>query len=78
MDSFIQSISRPEAGWLCLGVLVLGYCMLPRPTYRTKVAVPTVKFGAPWLPSLLSRLEFNSNAVKVIYGGYRQVRDIFV
>ncbi|PKY06745.1 cytochrome P450 [Aspergillus campestris IBT 28561] len=74
MDSFIQSISRPEVGWLCLGVLALGYCMLPRPTYRTKVAVPTVKFGSPWLPSLLSRLEFNSNAVKVIYGGYRQYK----
>lgn len=67
---------REEAGlhWKYVAIVVFIYLLLPRPTYKTNVKVPTVKFMSPWLPGIISRLLFNSNAPSVIYDGYSKVR----
>nr|Q9C449.1 RecName: Full=Cytochrome P450 monooxygenase paxP; AltName: Full=Paxilline synthesis protein P [Penicillium paxilli]AAK11528.1 PaxP [Penicillium paxilli] len=58
-----------------LGVFaVLVYFLLPKPTYKTNVKVPTVKYMGPWMPEILSRIFFNSHAPTVIYKGYEKFK----
>ena len=70
----IQTL-REEAGviWICVIFVLFVYLLLPKPTYKTNVKVPTVKFVSPWLPEIISRLLFNSKAPAVIYDGYSKV-----
>lgn len=74
----IAELLRQESGifWKLAAFVLLIYLLLPKPTYKTDVKVPTVKFGSSYFPEVLSRLLFNSRARTVIYGGYTKVSSI--
>lgn len=60
--------------WRFVALIFFIYLLLPKPTYKSHVKVPTIKFLSPWLPDIINRLLFNSYAPFVIYGGYAKVR----
>lgn len=75
LSSAIQYFYEEAGLFFKLAISILFfYLLLPKPSYKTKVKVPTIKFVSPWLPEILSRLLFNSYAPSVIYDGYAKVR----
>jgi cytochrome P450 monooxygenase len=59
--------------WIPVALVLLAYLILPNPTYRTNVKVPTVRYLGGWIPDQVDRLFFNTKAASVIYDGYKQV-----
>lgn len=59
--------------WILMALVLLAYLILPNPTYRTNVKVPTVRYLGGWIPDQVDRLFFNTKATSVIYDGYKQV-----
>jgi cytochrome P450 monooxygenase len=59
--------------WILVALVLLAYLILPNPTYRTNVQVPTIRYLGGWIPDQMDRLFFNTKAASVIYDGYKQV-----
>ncbi|KAJ5351660.1 cytochrome P450 [Penicillium brevicompactum] len=75
LASAVEYLYEESGILLKIAVFVLFiYALLPKPTYKTNVKVPTIKFVSPWLPEIFSRLLFNSYAPSVIYGGYAKYK----
>lgn len=59
---------------LCIAMVTLAVIVLLQSLQETDDAkVPTVKFYDRLVPSIFSRLKFNSSASTVIYEGYKKV-----
>ncbi|KAJ5293544.1 cytochrome P450 [Penicillium antarcticum] len=73
---YVGQIVRGEVPivWISVALVVLAYLILPNPTYRTNVKVPTVRYLGGWIPDQVDRLFFNTKAASVIYDGYKQYK----
>lgn len=64
-----------QQSWLPWTALALAfiYLIIPRPTYKTNVKVPTISFPGFYIPDIVLRLLFNTKARLIIDRGYEEV-----